>query len=84
MRGCRTLLALSTMSLRKISQGASFEPLSKEWIEEKFGPLADKISRENENDAQASSQNIVDNWDKIREIIAEIPSYEELISSLRT
>lgn len=36
--------------------------------------------RENENDVLSSfsPQNIVDNWDKIREIIAEIPSYEEL------
>ena len=70
----------------KTPKARPFEPLKKEWIEEKFGPLADKIMRENENDVLSSfsSQNIVDNWDKIREIIAEIPSYEELYNSLRT
>ncbi len=64
----------------KTPKARPFEPLSKEWIEEKFGPLAGKIMRENENDVLSSfsPQNIVDNWDKIREIIAEIPSYEEL------
>jgi len=59
----------------------AFEPLSREWIDEKFGPrLADGIAKENENDVLASfdPQNIVDHWEEIREIIAAIPSAEEL------
>ena len=58
-----------------------FEPLSKEWIYEKFGDrLAEGIIKENENDVLATfdPQNIVDHWDEIRELIATIPSAEEL------
>ena len=58
-----------------------FEPLSEEWIREKFGDrLAPGIIKENENDVLATfdPQNIVDHWDEIRAIIAEIPSAEEL------
>ncbi len=59
----------------------AFEPLSSEWVMEKFGPrLHDGIMKENEHDVLATfdPQNIVDNWDKIRAIIAEIPSAEEM------
>ena len=57
-----------------------FEPLSRAWVDEKFGPLADGIMKENENDVLGTfdAQNIVDHWDEIRAIIAEIPSAEEL------
>ncbi len=58
-----------------------YEPLSSEWVMEKFGPrLHDGIMKENEHDVLATfdPQNIVDNWDKIRSIIAEIPSAEEM------
>mgnify|MGYP004514562807 FL=1 len=58
-----------------------FEPLSSEWVMEKFGPrLHDGIMKENEHDVLATfdPQIIVDNWDKIRSIIAEIPSAEEM------
>lgn len=57
-----------------------FEPLSRAWVDEKFGPLADGIMKENENDVLGTfdPQNIVDHWDEIRAIIAEIPSAEEL------
>ena len=58
-----------------------FEPLSEQWIREKFGDrLAPGIIKENENDVLATfdPQNIVDHWDEIRAIIAEIPSAEEL------
>ena len=43
-----------------------FEPLSEEWIREKFGDrLAPGIIKENENDVLATfdPQNIVDHWD---------------------
>ena len=59
----------------------AFEPLSMEWIREKFGDaLSDGIAEENRNDILASfdPQIIVDNWDKIRAIIAEIPPAEEM------
>lgn len=58
-----------------------FEPLTEEWIEEKFGArLKDGIIKENANDVLATfdPQNIVDNWEEIRSIIAAIPPVEEL------
>ena len=57
-----------------------FEPLTRAWVDEKFGSLADGIMKENENDVLSTfdAQNIVDHWDEIRAIIAEIPSAEEL------
>ena len=56
-----------------------FEPLTRAWVDEKFGNLADGIMKENENDVLGTfdPQNIVDHWDEIRAIIAEIPSAEE-------
>lgn len=59
----------------------AFEPLSREWIYEKFGDrLAEGIIKENEHDVLSTfdPQNIVDNWDGIKSIIAGIPSAEEL------
>lgn len=58
-----------------------FEPLTREWVVEKFGErLADGIMKENENDVLGTfdSQNIVDHWDEIRELIATIPPVDEL------
>ncbi|MBQ9249122.1 MAG: iron-containing alcohol dehydrogenase [Oscillospiraceae bacterium] len=58
-----------------------FEPLKREWVLEKFGErLCDGIMQENENDVLATfdPQNIVDHWDEIRQIIAAIPSVEEM------
>ncbi len=58
-----------------------FEPLSEQWIREKFGDrLAPGIIKENENDVLATfdPQNIVDHWDEIRAIINELPSVEEM------
>ena len=59
----------------------TFQPLSSEWVMEKFGPrLYDGIMKENEHDVLATfdPQVIVDHWDEIRQIIAEIPPVEEL------
>lgn len=58
-----------------------FTPLTAEWVREKFGDrLFDGIMKENENDVLGTfePQSIVDHWDEIREIIAAIPSAEEL------
>lgn len=58
-----------------------FEPLSEQWIREKFGDrLAPGIIKENENDVLATfdPQNIVDHWDEIRAMINELPSVKEM------
>lgn len=58
-----------------------FEPLSEQWIREKFGDrLAAGIIKENANDVLAAfdPQSIVDHWDEIRAMIADIPSVEEM------
>lgn len=58
-----------------------FEPLSEEWIREKFGDrLAPGIIKENANDVLGTfdPQNIVDHWDEIREMINKLPSVEEM------
>ena len=58
-----------------------FEPLSEQWIREKFGDrLAPGIIKENENDVLATfdPQNIVDHWDETRAMINELPSVEEM------
>lgn len=58
-----------------------FEPLSEQWIREKFGDrLAPGIIKENADDVLATfeAQNIVDHWDEIRAMIDKIPSVEEM------
>lgn len=58
-----------------------FEPLSEEWIREKFGDrLAPGIIKENANDVLGTfdPQNIVDHWDEIRDMINKLPSTEEM------
>lgn len=58
-----------------------FEPLTAEWVREKFGDrLFDGIMKENENDVLGTfdPQNIVDHWEKIKDIIATIPPVEEM------
>lgn len=71
--------------IKKVPRAKPFEPLSEEWIREKFGPLADGIIKENENDVLAAfdPQNIVDNWDAIREIVSNIPTAEEFADVFR-
>ncbi len=58
-----------------------FEPLSEQWIREKFGDrLAPGIIKENSNDVLSTfeAQNIVDHWDEILAMINKIPSVEEM------
>lgn len=64
----------------KTPKAKPFEPLSREWVEEKFGSLADGVMKENENDILGTfdPQNIVEHWEEIRAIIAKIPPAEEL------
>ncbi|MBO4211023.1 MAG: hypothetical protein J5878_00005, partial [Oscillospiraceae bacterium] len=58
----------------------SFEPLDEAWVREIFGPLADGILKENETDVLKTfdPQSIAEHWQEIRQVIAQIPSYEEL------
>lgn len=57
-----------------------FKPLTRAWVEEKFGPLADGIVKENAEDVLGTfdPHNIVNHWGEIKDIIAGIPSAEEL------
>ena len=60
-----------------------FEPLTAEWVREKFGDrLAPGIIKENENDVLKTfdPENIKTHWQEIRDIIATIPTAEELIA----
>lgn len=66
---------------RKTPKAKPFEPLSSDWVMEKFGPwLYDGIMKENKDDVLGTfdPQNIVDHWKDICEVIAEIPSAEEM------
>lgn len=66
---------------KKTPKAKPFQPLTEEWVHEKFGErLMPGIMKENENDVLATfpSQNIVDHWDEIRELIAQIPPVEEM------
>ena len=66
---------------KKTPKAKPFQPLTEEWVREKFGErLMPGIMKENENDVLATfpSQNIVDHWDEIRELIAQIPPVEEI------
>lgn len=59
-----------------------YEPLDGQWVRDVFGSLADGILKENENDVLKTFApvSIVEHWQEIREIIAGIPSYEELLA----
>ena len=82
--GVGTLLCLENYQklAKKTPKPLPFEPLSAEWISEKFADLAPGIIKENENDILAtfSSKNITDNWDEICKMINALPAYEELLS----
>ena len=65
----------------KTPKAKAFEPLTKEWIHEKFGErLEAGIIKENSNDILTSfdPQVIVDKWEDIRNLISTIPSAETL------
>ncbi len=57
-----------------------FTPLDEAWLREEFGALADGIFKENENDVLKGfkPESIKLHWQEIRDIIATIPSAEEL------
>lgn len=57
-----------------------FAPLDRDWVRAVFGPLAEGIFKENENDVLQTfpPEKIQEHWQEIRDIIAAIPSYEDL------
>ena len=65
----------------KAPRAKAFEPLSPDWVMEKFGErLYEGIMKENEHDVLSTfdPQRIVDSWDSVRKLIATIPPAEEL------
>jgi glycerol-1-phosphate dehydrogenase [NAD(P)+] len=83
--GVGTLLvaqAYHKLAERESIEVKPFTPIDADWVRWEFGPLADGILKENENDVLATfpPENIKIHWQEIRDIIAEIPSYEELDS----
>jgi len=64
----------------KTPKAKKFAPLDPDWVRKTFGPLAEGIFQENENDVLGTfdPQNIVDNWDGVVDIIHTIPAAAEL------
>ena len=58
-----------------------YEPLDPAWVRDVFGDLSDGIFKENENDVLKTfpPENIKEHWQEIRDVIATIPTAEELI-----
>ena len=82
--GVGTLLvaeAYHKLAQRESVEVRPFAPIDEDWVRFEFGDLADGILKENENDVLKSfdPQRIADCWPQIRRIVAQIPSYEELL-----
>ena len=82
--GVGTLLvaqAYHKLAERESIEVHPFQPIDEEWVRWEFGDLADGILKENENDVLATfpAENLKKAWPEIRKVIAEIPSYEELL-----
>ena len=58
-----------------------YEPLNEQWVRDVFGALADGIFKENENDVLKTfaPEAIKEHWQEIRDIIAQIPTCEQLL-----
>ncbi len=72
--------AYHKLAERETIEVKPFEPIDEEWVRWEFGDLADGILKENENDVLKTfpPENIKAHWQEIRDVIAQIPSYEEL------
>lgn len=73
--------AYHELAQRETIEVKPYEPLDAQWVRDVFGPLADGIFKENENDVLKTfpPEAIKEHWQEIRDIIAAIPSYEELV-----
>ena len=74
--------AYHKLAERETIEVKPFEPIDEDWVRAVFGPLADGILKENENDVLKTfpPENIKAHWQEIREIIAAIPPAEELVA----
>ncbi len=72
--------AYHKLAQRESIEVKPFEPIDPAWVREIFGPLADGILKENENDVLKTfpPEAIAEHWQEIRDVIAKIPSYEDL------
>ena len=72
--------AYHKLAERETIEVKPFEPIDEEWVRWEFGDLADGILKENANDVLKTfpPENIKAHWREIRDVIAQIPSYEEL------
>ena len=72
--------AYHKLAERETIEVKPFEPIDEEWVRWEFGDLADGILKENENDVLKTfpPENIKTHWQEIRDVVAQIPSYEEL------
>ena len=68
------------LAQRETIEVKPFQPLDPAWVRDIFGDLADGIFKECENDVLAGfdEHKIQEHWQEIRDIIATIPSAEEL------
>ena len=81
--GVGTLLvaeAYHKLAQREEIEVHPFRPIDADWVRWEFGDLADGILKENANDVLKTfpPENIKAHWQEIRDVIAQIPSYEEL------
>ena len=72
--------AYHKLAERETVEVKPFEPIDEAWVRDVFGGLADGILKENENDVLKTfpPESIKEHWQEIRDIIAQIPTYEEL------
>ena len=73
--------AFHKLAERETIEVKPFQPLDADWVRYEFGDLADGIFKENENDVLTTfpAENIKLHWQEIRDIIARIPTAQELI-----
>lgn len=73
--------AYHELAKRDTIEVKSYEPLDPAWVRDVFGDLADGIFKENENDVLKTfpPESIKEHWQEIRDVIATIPTAEELI-----
>ncbi len=74
--------AYHELAAREDIEVKPFEALDEAWVRDVFGSLADGIFKENENDVLKTfaPESIKEHWQEIREVIATIPSAEDLIA----
>ncbi len=74
--------AYHELAARESIEVKPYEPLDEQWVRDVFGPLAEGILKENENDVLKSfpPESVKEHWQEIRQVISGIPGYEELLA----